>query len=56
VAKSAKKKTKRRVALVPPKGPPVNLRPAGAHEDKRRKTRAELEKAALEEEAAFDRS
>ena len=37
---------------VPRLGPPVNLRPAGAHTDKRRKTRAE-EKAALRK-AAFD--
>ncbi len=37
---------------VPRLGPPTNLRPAGAHTDKRRKTRAE-EKAALRK-AAFD--
>lgn len=37
---------------VPRLGPPVNLRPAGAHKDKRRKPRAE-EKAALRK-AAFD--
>ena len=37
---------------VPRLGPPVNLRPAGAHTDKRRKTRAE-ETAALRT-AAFE--
>lgn len=37
---------------VPRLGPPTNLRPAGAHKDERRKTRAE-EKAALRK-AAFD--
>jgi hypothetical protein len=40
-------------AIVPRLGPPVNLRPAGAHEDKRKRTRAEETKAALRE-AAFD--
>jgi hypothetical protein len=38
--------------LVPRLGPPENLRPAGTHRDKRRKTRAE-EKAALRR-AAFE--
>lgn len=38
--------------LVPPLGPPVNLRPAGPHVDKRRRSRAK-EKAALLK-AAFD--
>lgn len=48
----------KRIALLPPVedvprlGPPTNLRPAGAHKNKRRKTRAE-EKAALRK-AAFD--
>jgi len=56
MAKPAKKskKAKRSVALVPRKGPPTNLRPAGVHDEKRRKTRSETEKAALEDEAAFD--
>jgi hypothetical protein len=57
MAKPAKKKqAKRRVALVPRQGPPTNLRPAGVHDDKRRKTRSEAEKAALEDEAAFELS
>ena len=51
------KRTKRLQPVeVPRLGPPVNLRPAGAHTDKRRKTRAEekaaLRKAAFEFEAA----
>ncbi|MBC5824582.1 MAG: hypothetical protein GIX02_07050 [Candidatus Eremiobacteraeota bacterium] len=42
-----RKRTKRLLPVnVPRLGPPTNLRPAGAHTDKRRKTRAE-EKAAL---------
>jgi hypothetical protein len=48
------KRPKRKPAapLVPRLGPPENLRPAGTHRDKRRRTRAE-EKAALRK-AAFD--
>jgi hypothetical protein len=52
--RTKKKQVKRRVALVPRQGPPTNLRPAGVHEDRRRKTRSETEKAALEDEAAFE--
>jgi hypothetical protein len=55
MAKQAKKKkAKRRIALVPRQGPPTNLRPAGVHDDKRGKTRAEEDTAAVEDEAAFD--
>ena len=39
--------------IVPRQGPPVNLRPGGAHKDRRRTTRAEM-KAALRR-AAFER-
>jgi hypothetical protein len=46
------KRRKRTSALVPRLGPPVNLRPAGVHGDRRRKTRSDLEQAALREEAA----
>ena len=46
------KRRKRLAALVPRLGPPVNLRPGGAHGDKRKKTRGELITAALREEAA----
>jgi hypothetical protein len=46
-------KKRKPVAIVPRLGPPVNLRPAGTHEDKRKRTRAEETKAALRE-AAFD--
>ena len=49
------KKRKRVRQLVPRLGPPVNLRPAGAHDDKRKRTRAEEMKAALQE-AAFEHS
>jgi hypothetical protein len=49
------KKPKRK-AVVPRLGPPTNLRPAGAHKDKRAKTRTEVERAALSDEAAFERS
>ncbi len=38
--------------IVPPLGPPINLRPGGVHKDKRRKPRAH-EKAALRR-AAFE--
>jgi hypothetical protein len=31
----SKKKRRRLVALVPPKGPATNVRPAGAHRDRR---------------------
>ena len=55
------KRTKRLPPVeVPRLGPPVNLRPAGAHTDKRRKSRAEekaaLRKAAFEFEAASEAS
>ena len=43
------KKRKRKAAL-PRLGPPSNLRPAGVHQDKRKKTRAEREREALSEE------
>ena len=46
----AKKRRRRRVALVPRLGPPQNLRPAGAHETLRRYDRTR-EKAALRREA-----
>ncbi len=47
------KRTKRPLPVdVPRLGPPTNLRPAGAHTDKRKRSRAE-EKAALRK-AAFD--
>ena len=43
-------KKRKRKAAVPRLGPPSNLRPAGAHRDKRKKTRAEREREALGEE------
>jgi hypothetical protein len=49
------KKRKRKKSVVPRLGPPTNLRPAGAHKDKRKKARTELERAALADEAAFER-
>jgi hypothetical protein len=42
-----RRKKKPAVPLVPRLGPPENLRPAGAHKDKRRRSRAE-EKAELQ--------
>ncbi len=42
------KKRKRKV--VPRLGPPTNLRPAGVHEDKRRKARDAADRAALAED------
>jgi|GEM_PF-1412373 len=47
-------KRRKKAVLVPRLGPPENLRPAGAHADKRRKTRGETTRAALREEAALD--
>jgi hypothetical protein len=47
--KRAKQKKR---AILPPMGPPTNLRPGGVHEDKGRKTRADLKRAALEEQSA----
>jgi len=49
-------KKRKRKAVVPRLGPPTNLRPAGAHKDKRAKTRTETERAALADEAAFEPS
>ena len=43
------KKRKRKTA-VPRLGPPTNLRPAGTHKDKRKKTRSEDRRAALDEQ------
>jgi hypothetical protein len=43
----AKRAKKKRRASVPPMGPPRNLRPAGVHEEKGRKTRADQKRAAL---------
>ncbi len=42
-----KRKRKRKTAAVPRLGPPVNLRPAGAHKERRRKTRAQTRREAL---------
>jgi hypothetical protein len=47
------KKTKRR-RLVPRLGPPVNVRPGGAHGDLRHKPRGEAKRAAIREEAALE--
>ncbi len=47
-------KRRKKVRLVPRIGPPENLRPAGAHEDKRRKTRGEMTRTALREETVLD--
>jgi hypothetical protein len=44
----AKKRRKRKTVTPPPLGPPTNVRPAGAHKDKRKKTRAEEAREALE--------
>ncbi len=47
-----KKQSKpRALPLVPPKGPATNLRPAGPHDDPRRKPRAVLERDAVEDSA-----
>lgn len=47
------KKTKaKKPPAVAPKGPPVNVRPAGAHKTEEDKTRAELERAAIREQLA----
>ena len=43
------KKRKRKTA-VPRLGPPVNLRPAGSHKDKRKKTRLDQKREALLEQ------
>ena len=51
-----KKKRKTAPAIVPRMGPPTNLRPAGAHDDKRRPTRAAERRAALDEERADDQA
>src|SRR5271165_6326776 len=47
-AMAKKRKTKRKV--VPRLGPPVNLRPAGAHKEKRRRTRSAEKRAVLMED------
>jgi len=47
-------KKRKRVKVVPRLGPPSNLRPAGAHKDRRRKPRAAQAKELLEE-AALER-
>ncbi len=44
------KKPKRKRKLVPRLGPPLNLRPAGAHKEKRRKPRSEEKRTALMED------
>ena len=44
------KKPKSKPKLVPRLGPPVNLRPGGAHKEKRRKARAEEKRAVLMED------
>jgi hypothetical protein len=49
-------KKRKRTPLVPRLGPPTNLRPAGAHKDKRARTRTEIERAALAEESTVERS
>jgi hypothetical protein len=49
------KKRKRKTA-VPRLGPPVNLRPAGTHKDKRKKTRLEQKRDALTEQAEDEAS
>ena len=51
-----KKKRKTAPAIVPRMGPPATLRPAGAHDDKRRPVRAAARRAALDEEQAFDQA
>jgi hypothetical protein len=43
-------KKRKRKAAVPRLGPPTNLRPAGVHKDRRKKTRAQREREALEEQ------
>jgi hypothetical protein len=48
------KKRKRPPAIVPPKGAPVNLRPAGAHKGERDMPRAAAERAALHEHDEYD--
>ena len=50
----AKKRKRKKSKLVPPQGPAVNLRPAGAHQDKRRPSRAAAEREALAEHDAPD--
>jgi len=50
------KKQRKKPALIPRLGPPTNLRPGGAHGDKREKTRAEQKEAALRDEVAFELS
>jgi hypothetical protein len=45
-----KKKRKTAPAIVPRMGPPTNLRPAGAHDDKRRPARAAERRAAFDDE------
>ena len=52
MARRRKPKADQAVPIVPRLGPPENLRPAGPHTDKRRRTRAQ-EKAALSK-GAFD--
>jgi len=44
-------KKRKRKAAASRLGPATNLRPAGAHKDKRKKTRAQLERDALLAEA-----
>jgi hypothetical protein len=39
MAKRGRKRKHKLVALVPPRGPATNVRPAGAHRDKREPTR-----------------
>ncbi len=52
MAKRRKQGAKPAAPLVPPLGPPVNLRPAGPHADKRRLSRSKAKAALLK--AAFD--
>ena len=47
-------KKRRPINLVPRLGPPTNIRPAGAHEDKRREKRATVKAALRRAEAAFE--
>jgi hypothetical protein len=48
------KKKARKPSIVPPKGAPANLRPAGPHKEQRERPRAEQRRAALENQAGRD--
>ncbi len=54
MARKPKKPKKRKPKTVPRLGPPENLRPAGAHADKRKRLRERAERLEIEAEQRPD--